>query len=363
MRVGTLAYATEQGLGYLARSFVDVGIVTDVVVVDHPSHATHNDWYHDAEHVPCRALLTNLPAVKKLLDRIDVFLAFETPFDWGIFRRCREMGKKSYLLCMHECSPVTFPCQPDVLLCPSLLDLQEFSGLVSAPPFYRIDEYKRPTCYFTPVPISADVQWRQRYRAEVFIHNAGWGSFRDRNGTQALLDAWKYVKSPANLILRSQKPIDPKMIVNLRGVDHGFGVIERTGGRIDLRIGTLPRERMCGADSEGDVFIFPERFNGLSLPLQEARAAGMLVMAGNRFPMNTWLPRDPLIPTSGTIRARIGPPYREFDEAQYDPKMIAEKIDEVYRTDISEYSRQGREWAESMSWYALKPKYLEVLSS
>jgi len=114
----------------------------------------------------------------------------------------------------------------------------------------------------------------------------------------------------------------------------------------------------------GDVFVYPEKFNGLSLPLQEAYASGLMVMTTNRFPANTWLPTEPLLPTDGyeidSIRGGSG---FNLHWAIVNPKDIAAKIDEWYGRDISEFSLEGKEWAESNSWDALKPRYLEALES
>jgi hypothetical protein len=97
------------------------------------------------------------------------------------------------------------------------------------------------------------------------------------------------------------------------------------------------------------------------LPLQEAYASGMLVMAGNRFPMNTWLPEAPLIPVEGYRKTRIGPPYLEFEQAIYDPKKIAERIDYWYDRPIWDCSLMGKAWAEENSWEKLGPKYRQLL--
>ena len=153
------------------------------------------------------------------------------------------------------------------------------------------------------------------------------------------------------------------------------------------------------------MFVFPEKFNGLSLPLQEARAAGMLVLATDRFPMNTWLPREmkagcvrcgsqslrlgdigegercfcnscnhmmkaehlgsktsTLIPVESYNRTCVSPRCLEFDEAVLFPRKIAERIDSLYGKDISAYSESGREWAKTMSWEVLGPRYKEELS-
>lgn len=331
MRVGSLVYATNQGLGILAKSFYDAGIITDVIVIRHKHHRTYPEWY------PNRFNMVDIGRVQKTdelarfcsgqrFDRpLDAMLFFETPFNWHLIPLCRKYGVKTFLMPMYECTPKVLPFQPDRFICPSLLDLRYFP-------------IERST--FIPVPVN--VKWRQRYKAEVFVHNAGHGGLKSRNGTGELLDAWKHVKSPAKLILRSQKPLQ-------WSVDDP---------RIEVRVGTVPYEKLY---EEGDVFIFPEKFNGLSLPLQEAKAAGMLVMATDRFPNNTYLPIEPLIPVTGYVRSSIGPAYKEFDEAIVSPKLIAAKVDQWYGKDIADYSILGKAWAETMSWEVLKPKYREAL--
>lgn len=353
MKIGSLVYATEQGLGRLAKSFYDAGVITHPIIVRHPSHPLQANWYPvSTPDVPIRGTYVGNPAIRDMIREVDALLFFETPFAWDLFRLCKEMRKRTFLMTMYECTPAQLPALPDVFLCPSVLDLQYFrkeiwsNGDVGQP-FLPYSGDSSRTVYFTPVPV--DVPWGFHTTAEVFVHNAGNGSFRDRNGTQAILEAWKYVKSPAKLILRAQRA------AKLPYID-----FINSDKRIDLRIGTFPYNQLW---HEGDVFIFPERFNGLSLPLQEARAAGMLVMAGDRFPMNTWLPKEPLIPVADTQKGRIGPPYMEFDEAIYNPGDIAAKVDEWWGKDIMDYSMSGRTWGIGMSWATLKPKYLEVLSS
>jgi glycosyltransferase involved in cell wall biosynthesis len=159
-----------------------------------------------------------------------------------------------------------------------------------------------------------------------------------RNGTREVTQAMQYVKSPIKLIIRSQVPIQ-----------------EINDPRIEYRIGTFE-----DIWNEGDVFLFPEKFNGLSLPLQEAYASGMLVMAGNRHPMNLWLPNEPLIPIKHFKRNRISV---EFDEAIYDPIQIAETIDLWYNKNIESFSLLGKKWGQENSWDVLKAKYLKILEN
>jgi hypothetical protein len=329
MRCGTLAYATWQGLGILARAFHTHGLITDVCVIEHAHWPTHYDWYPGAPTTHIRRMSKSSNLIREFVRNLDVFLAFETPFDWSLFPFCKKVGVKTALVPMYECMPNPWPHQPDIIINPSLLDQQYY-----------------PRGVFIPVPI--EVPWKLRERAKVFIHNAGHGGLKGRNGTRELIDSLQYLTTKPTVIIRDQ--------------NHSLDIENRlaeVSSKVDVHYssGTFPYEKLY---ENGDVFVFPEKFNGLSLPLQEALASGMLVMASNRFPMNTWLPEAPLIPVRSYIKDRIGS-FTEFDRAEIDPKDIAAKIDEFYDQDISEYSLFGKQWAEEHSWEKLKPRYLEIL--
>lgn len=301
---GSIVLATEQGLGYLARDFYDNGVIDMVCVHPHSTRKNHYEWYPG--HV----------SRETLLEKCDTLIFFETPFDWRIIREARERGIRTVLIPMYECTRFPFPYEPDEVWTPSALDTR----------FYGDKTTKEVT-----IPVPNRVKWKLRRKALVFVHNAGNGGLGGRNGTKELVEAFRHVKSDARLIVRSQVPVmcdDP---------------------RIDVRIGTFD-----DIWDEGDVFVFPEKFNGLSLPLQEAFASGMAVMAGDRFPMNEWLPAGMLIPVSGYHRERIAV---EFDCAEYDPKEIAATIDSWYGRDISEFSLLGKQFNEKNSWKKLRETY------
>lgn len=332
MRVGSLVFATDQGLGYLAKNFYDHGIVTDVMVVRHGRRHEHAEWFPNAQRITDLYSQEQYADMRAFCAKMDIMLFFETPFRWELLDWCKECKTKTVLVPMHECMPRTLPAFPDFMLCPSLLDLRYAQVSLL---------FGHVNSKFLPIPV--EVPWRKRTRAEVFVHNAGNGGLRGRNGTKELMHAMPFVKSPIKLILRSQE-----------------GRYVTDDPRVEHRVGCAPFDALW---EEGDCFIFPEKFNGLSLPLQEARAAGMLVMATDRFPMNTWLPREPLISVSDVRRASVGGNCIEFDEAIIEPRDIAAKIDEWHGKDISEYSEAGGAWAEDNSWTVLGPKYQELLRS
>lgn len=307
--VGSIVLATEQGLGYIAKAFFDNGIIDMVCIHPHTSRKNHYEWYpsHVSEEI--------------LLEQCDTLIFFETPFNWKIIPKARGLGIKTILIPMYECTRYPLPYQPDEIWCPSPLDYRFYTG--------RGEECKQ-------IQIPVDVPWKLRSKAVTFIHNAGNGGLGGRNGTKELIEAFSLVKSEARLIIRSQIPI------------------QCDNPKIEVRVGTFD-----DIWSEGDVFIFPEKFNGLSLPLQEAFASGMLVMAGARFPMTEWLPKEPLIPVAGYHTERISV---EFDCAEYDPKVIAEKIDIWYSKDIRNFSLRGKEFNTKNSWKALKETFIMYLS-
>lgn len=308
-KVGAVVLATDQGLGYLAKSFYDNGLIDQVYVHQHSTRVNHNEWYTRKVEKP-----------EDLLEFCDVILFFEDPFYWKLIPKARDKGKKTVLIPMYECTRFPFPYEPDLIITPSKLDEQFYAG---------------KTQVQLPIPVSE--KWRLRERAVTFVHNAGNGGLGGRNGTQTLLQALPFVKSPdIKFIIRSQVPMECK------------------DPRVEVRIGQF--ENIW---DEGDVFVFPEKFNGLSLPIQEAYASGMLVMATKRFPNTEYLPGEPLIPVHSYKKERIAV---EFQSAQILPQTLATVIDKWYNRDISSLSLQGKEWGEQHSWTTLKGQYEDVLS-
>lgn len=308
--IGAVVLATEQGLGYLAKDFYDNNIIDIVYIWKHSTRKTHSEWY------PVQA-----SSIEDLLDKCDTVLLFENAFDWTIIPKARERGTKTVLMPMYECTPDPIPYFPDLLLTPSDLDTDFYSGQ------YNVERVTVPVC----------VPWKQRERARVFVHNAGNGGLGGRNGTKELLEAMRYVKSPIKLIVRSQVPIK-----------------EIKDERVEYRMGTF--ENIW---EEGDVFVFPEKFNGLSLPLQEAFASGMLVMCGNRYPMTEWLPNEPMITVEKYTDEQIS---TTFKCAHYNPKVIADTIDKWYDKDIKQFSLLGKDFNTKNNWQAWKEKYKTLLS-
>ena len=331
MRIGSITYATVQGLGIQVKQFYDHGIIDEVMIYKHRCYDNHYDWYP-----PETPVITERPIrgqAEGFLNRIDVLVQFETFFDWTLLMHCRAKGVKTVLVPHYECMPEKLKEQPDKIICPSLLDEEYYPG--------------------NPVlPIPVDYPWKQRTKALRFLHNGGNLGLRGRNGTLEILQAMQYVQSPVEVMVRCQDAAGIAAILRK--------LPKPESDRFKIHIGTVPYEKLF---EDYDVYLSAEKFSGSSLALQEACAAGMLVITTDRFPQNTWLPRKPLIPYHNSQKVRVMGDCLEIDEAIVDPKDIAASIDKWYGKDITAISRSGKIWAGLNSWDVLGPAWRKEIES
>jgi len=327
--VGSMVYATKSGLGILGKLLYDSKIIDKVFVAQHSKFESHLEWYRTEDIIL---------SVDEFLDSIDTLLLLEAPipdpFDWSVVQRAKYKGKKIVLMPMYESTPRQNLFLVDKIICPSLLDLEYY------------EDYDAE---FIPVPSSRDIQWKLREKADVFVHNVGHGGIFSRNGTVEIIEALPLIKSNIKLIIRIQPDANSELLTLVDNI---------TDKRVEVVKQHVPFSELW---SVGDVFLFPEKFNGLSLPLQEAHAAGMLVMAGDRHPINTWLPREPLIPVGGYFNTDLPWIGIKIKNALIQPQAIAETIDKWAGKDIMSQSIDGRAWAIENSGEVLKPRYDEIL--
>ena len=341
LRIGTVGYATRQGLGYLMKSFHGAGVVQSVLVYEHPDGRPTQPWYPNAPVVRGRGWASN-PMMRErvdgFLDGIDICLFFETPFDWSILSILRKRGIASVLVPMYEWFPLNPPDRFDGIICPSKLDQRYFHD---AP--------------FLPIPVDG-VPWQQRKRALRYLHNAGGIGSREHKGTRQLIEALPYLRKPIKLTIRAQNDRALRRIV-----DANASIVRAAteSGMLALEYGDREYDTLWDGY---DVLVQPEKYNGLSLPLQEAFAAGMLVMTTDRFPANDWLPGGPLIEASGTQRVQAAPGHNWIEETLVSPERIAWTIDAWHGAPISDLSLAGRRYAERNSWTALREAWVREIA-
>ena len=329
MNIGTINYATYSGLGVLTKEFIDNGVINNILVVEHPHLPDKSkEWYPNSLTIKYQH--PDISVLEQYIKSLDILFLFEHPFSDQTISIAKKYNVAVAMMPMYEWSP--FPLDVDLFIVPSQIDYDYYKAMY---PDYRI--------IMLNVPANSNIEWKLKEKALTFTHNGGNGSFYDRNGTQTLIQALPYIKSDCKIRIKAQN-------LNLPSINDP---------RVELINQHLPFNQLW---DETDVFIFVERFNGLSLPLQEAHASGCLVIAGNRYPVNTWLPNKSLVNPIGSDQYNFQPNI-PFEAAIYDPKDVAAKIDEFYGTDISQYSLVGKLWAQANSWEVLKPRYLDLLTS
>jgi len=369
IKVGTIAYAAHSGLGILAKDFYDNEIINKVILCPHSTQGVNSGFYPkestiiDLQFNPPGSRpdflsdKVHMDILEEFFKEIDVLFLFETIFWRNAWHRLSTMKNrpKIILMPMYESTPFKFNEElniyPDMLLCSSKLDYN----------FYKHHKWHEKGVDIRLINVPVSIPWKQRTKAIHFVHNGGNGSYADRNGTALLTKAIPYIKSPIKLTINSQIS-DHQITSTIQQYQAQLKEFHKTT-TTPMEINFNNNKTIDYEDlwSSGDVFVFPERFNALSLPLQEARAAGMYVIAGNRFPINKWLPLEGLIPVTGykNVYAADG----VVASAQYQPQDLANKIDKVYNTDITQYSKDGLKYAEKNSWKCLRPKYKEHIQS
>lgn len=321
--IAFIARADNSGLGSLSLEFVNHLKPKKILVIKNGVYRAFPERYSGYDYqVSTRDI--SQESMEWLLAGVRVLVCVETPYNWRLYNLARYRGIKVVMIPMYEGMKPNAP-PPDLYLCTSKLDYNEFP---------------EPKVFF-PWPVNRDkIPYRRRTKADIFLHNAGHGGMFGRNGTQELLRAMRYVRSDIKLVINSQIQLscdDPRVEV-------------RVGNRMNY-------EDVWG---EGDVFVFPEKFNALCLPINEALAAGMPIIATNRFPFNDFLPKQLLVDVEDEIMVKI---CRRIKMSIPSAEDIARKIDAIAHQDITALSDESNRLANNISWERLQNAYIETLWS
>jgi len=334
-KIGIVARIDNGGLGNMTYDFWKnlLSIEKELVVIIQDSN---NDLYRYPKGILCDGY-PGLVEINDFLNKINILLVFETPYNWNVISQAKKRGIKVVFIPMYEWSNPVPPVEPDVYLCPSLLDYDIYKEQ------YKDTDVK---VKYLPIPVDTnEIKSRIRYKARTFVFNNGGGGSLGRNGLKEFLQAIKLVKAQdIEFIIRSQVAIP---LIQDKRIRYETGQIQK---RSDLF-------------KDGDVFVFPHKFNGLSLPIQEALAAGMPVLSTDIYPHNEYLPEDWLFKHEGVDKVKVTPAARTIDSVRINPQKLADKIDEYANQNIAEDSKIAIKIAKGISWKTLLPKYQQFFKS
>ena len=176
----------------------------------------------------------------------------------------------------------------------------------------------------------------------IFFHSAGMGGFNLRKGTDILVQSFQKVKGPAELIIHSQVPAETygSDISKLISADKRIRFIHKT----------VP---MPGLYHLGDVYVYPNRLDGLGLSVTEALACGLPVICTDSAPCN-----EIVIPgVTGwcvpikNIKYRVDKYY--WPETECDVLDLAQKMQHCVdnRQSLSVWQEKARRFAEEhLDW-------------
>jgi hypothetical protein len=179
-----------------------------------------------------------------------------------------------------------------------------------------------------PYPVALDHPYR---RGEGMMHVAGRNASYDRNGTIPAAAACKKLGGMLKVVAQVDMP-------KIQGAEY----VPQTDDYWELY-------------GYGGVLVMPRRYGGMCLPVQEALAAGLVVVMTDTEPNRDWPVR--LVPGRvSTVRTVAGSiPCCDVDEAALTDTL--RRVDE-WRDDL-EAARL--EWLNTHSWEALLPVWREAL--
>lgn len=355
LKLAGIVRSDAGGLGTLSRAFADLFGFSKTLSLAFRTERYDDQFFGREKNrvVPRGQQITKADA-EWLLDGADAVLSFEAFYSPVIVHTAREKGIPSCLCPMHECLSTGGNFFVAAFLCPHKLCLREVQK-----------DFPRARAVELPVPIDVErIKFRRRERARTFLHFAHF----ERNNTHAVIDAWRHVKSDARLIVNClsdmpEQPRDDRITIQRPGyVDYWQGW------------------------QEADVLLNPHRFAGLCLPHAHAAAAGMPIITTRLWPFcDTTPPCRAIGPIEPDLLDRYQPDgtgllppssqalaiepaamrrmviCRPIIAYETVPEAIAAKVDEVYGQEIGEASADGRRWAESRSFEALRQRWLDVI--
>lgn len=348
MRLGIVARCDKTGLGNQTLELTKMLEPHKVLLINSipfNGNPQHPQWYdgYNVQHV--RGFPTDAE-VDQFLDGLDAVLTCEIPYNWHMFREAKKRGIRTVLQYNYEfldyLNNPSLPL-PDVLLSPSVWHLAEMQSrfqdqceVVYLPPPTNPEPFE-PIAHH-----NANKDCRRRY-----LHVVGKRAIHDRNGTDTLLRALKYLKlTGIEIVIKSQQEL-PRELLNQ--------------SKYKVTVDTSNPDNPSELYRDFDAVILPRKFGGLCLPMNEALCAGLPVIMTDVEPNDYLLPDEWLVPVTknGEFMTRTNIDIYEADEM-----ALAKKIDWLSTLGddkLLEWKEHASNLAKWFSPAGLRGKYEAVL--
>lgn len=278
MNIGIVTTWFERGAGYVSRAYKEtLSKDHNVFIFARGGEAFgKNDPNWDlpnvtwsSPHYKTWSTYINFKEFKSWLKKnaIDIIL-FNEQRSWDIILKLK---RSNYLLGAYVdyYTPETVPFFNlyDFLLCNTKRHFQVFSG-------------HRQAIYIpwgTNTKLCSPVKKENNDNVVSFFHSAGTGGSNLRKGTDILVRAFQRINGNARLIIHSQ--------VGLERYSDIAEIIQRDN-HIKFIHKTVP---LPGLYSEGQVYVYPTRLEGIGLSVVEALSCGLPVITTDCSPMNEFV--------------------------------------------------------------------------
>lgn len=333
LRLGVIVRADDRGLAHLTQEFARHTKPQRVLVVD--MHDPRFPFRPDGGYFPGAEQsivdyvegggLSPAHVVEDFLTGLTHVYTAETPYDPMLFERARSLGVAS--------------------ICHVMPEFDKFTG---QPPTLRPSAMWLPTCWradqipgSTVVPIPAPVapRPRQRTEANTFVHIIGSRARPDRGGWLAVSEAIRQGSGNGRWIIY---------------VQDGAGALPsslRRMSNVELRAGSVP-DRWSLYD-DADVLVAPRRFGGLSLPVLEAAASGVVVLTLDNDPMGEYAAVQVLHKPAGSFES----PGGDVTLSEADPVDLANAIADLRAGAID--MPTASDWTYRRAWANRWPEKAE----
>jgi glycosyltransferase involved in cell wall biosynthesis len=347
-KLGLIAYANDGGLGAQTRRLAQMLKPERVLVIDSSqfskNKAQHFEWYEDYESFIVPGFPNNRQ-VKSFLQNLTHVFTVENLYNPGIAFWGKEQGIKVYCQVNYEfCDNLLYPWlpEPDVWLMPSHWKKDEMTELFGKD---RV-KYLPPPIFPEEFSRAREINLKRKGKRR-FLHIIGTAAMHDRNGTLDLIDSIKHTTSDFELVIRTQHPISMDAFLD--------------DPRVKYEMGNLKDNQDLYEDF--DVMIFPRRWGGLALTVNEGMMAGLPVITSDVEPQRSWLPKHWRV-RSNYVGEFFAKSKIEYSSVEH--KSLALTID-AYCSMSDEELKKEKDFAvelavKEFSPGSLLPKYLELFN-
>lgn len=350
-RIGFLARADNTGLGAQTWEFYRHMQPAKTLIINSSnfqsgsSNILGNKQYPDRYGPEAKWTERGYPIteeIEEFLQDIDLVFTCETPYNPYLWERAKQLGVKTVQQYNYEFLDYLGENAKDWTI----------PDLFASPSTWHHDDLPFKNKVVLPVPVDRDrLEFTIRYDATQFLHIAGNPVVHDRNGTETVLQAVKYIKHPGfRLYVRTQKP---------EYIEAWHKMLEPDETRVNFI--DEPVENYWDNYNYGNILLMPRRFGGLCLPVQEALSCGIPSIMTNLQPNNDWLPQEWLLPARKLGEFK---PRTVVEVFSAHPVELARMIDSIMNslTWLEANNLVADSIAKELDWNIWVDKYNELFT-